>query len=125
MHTGEGFPVVKPETNMREVIAMMTRKEVRGVAGVVDESENLIGIITDGDLRRSLERSQNPLSDKAEETMSRNPKTVDASELAEKALFVMEQFSIQTLFVVRRNSTQPKKPVGLLHLQDLLKAKLR
>lgn len=125
MHSGDGFPIVKPDTNMREVIAMMTRKEVRGVAGVVDEAESLIGVVTDGDLRRCLERSGNPLEAMAKDIMSKNPKTVDASELAEKALFVMEQFAIQNLFVVRRTSTQPKKPVGLLHLQDLLKAKLR
>lgn len=125
MHTGEGFPVVRPDTGMKDVIAMMTRKEVRGVAGVVDQAENLIGVITDGDLRRCLERSLNPLSGIAQDNMSKNPKTIDASELAEKALFVMEQFSIQTLFVVRRSSPHPKKPVGLLHLQDLLKAKLR
>jgi arabinose-5-phosphate isomerase len=57
--------------------------------------------------------------------MSKNPKTVDASELAEKALFMMEEFAIQSLFVVRRSSAHPTHPVGLLHLQDLLKAKLR
>lgn len=125
MHAGEGFPVVKVDTSMREVVALMTKKDVRGVAGVADDADNLIGVITDGDLRRALERSHNPLDGVAGEIMSRNPKTVDASELAEKALFVMEQFSIQTLFVVRRSSAQPKKPVGLLHLQDLLRAKLR
>ncbi len=125
MHTGEGFPIVRPETSMREVVALMTKKDVRGVAGVVDENENLIGVITDGDLRRALERSHNPLDGVAGDIMSRNPKTVDAKELAEKALFVMEQFAIQTLFVVRRDSDRPKRPVGLLHLQDLLKAQLR
>lgn len=125
MHAGDGFPVATPETGMREVIAMMTRKEVRGVAGVIDQNDCLIGVITDGDLRRCLERSHNPLDAKAKDVMSRNPKTVDASELAEKALFVMEQFAIQTLFVVRRASPQPKRPIGILHLQDLLKSKLR
>lgn len=125
MHSGEGFPLVKPQTGMREVVALMTRKDVRGVAGVIDENENLIGVITDGDLRRALERSHNPLDGVASDIMSRNPKTIDAKELAEKALFVMEQFAIQTLFVIRRDSDHPKRPVGLLHLQDLLKAQLR
>lgn len=125
MHSGDGFPIVRPETSMRDVIALMTKKEVRGVAGVVDSEGNLAGVVTDGDLRRCLERSGNPLEATVLETMSKSPKTVDASELAEKALFVMEQFSIQNLFVVRRSSDQPKKPIGLLHLQDLLKAKLR
>lgn len=125
MHTGEALPLVRPTAPMREVIALMTQKEVRGVAGIVDESENLIGIITDGDLRRRLEKSQNPLADTAGEMMSRRPKTIDVAELAEKALFVMEQFTIQTLFVVDHLSAQPNRPVGLLHLQDLLKAKIR
>lgn len=125
MHSGDGLVLVKRSTNMREVINLMTRKEVRGVAGVVDENENLIGVITDGDLRRRLEKSLNPLDDTADDLLSRNPKTVDAGELAEKALFMMEQFTIQTLFVVRRSSENPARPVGLLHLQDLLRAKLR
>jgi arabinose-5-phosphate isomerase len=110
---------------MREVLALMTRKEVRGVAGVVDENDNLVGIITDGDIRRRLEKSQNPLGDTAGDIMSRHPKTIDASELAEKALFMMEQFSIQTLFVVKRDGLTPQRPTGLLHLQDLIKAKIR
>lgn len=125
MHSGDAMPVVKLSTNMREVLAIMTRKEVRGVAGVVDDEGNLVGIVTDGDIRRRLEKSHNPLADQVADIMSRNPKTVDLGELAEKALFVMEQFTIQTLFVLNRESEQPHRPVGLLHLQDLLKAKLR
>ncbi len=125
MHAGGALPVVKIETPMREVIAQMTQKEVRGVAGVVDGSENLVGIVTDGDIRRRLEKSGDPLSEKAGDVMSLNPKTIDAQELAEKALFVMEQFRIQTLFVVDRGGECPRKPVGLLHLQDLIKAKIR
>ena len=110
---------------MRDVLAVMTRKEVAGTAGVVDVNGDLIGVITDGDLRRRLEKSMNPLDDKAGDIMSRTPKTVDADELAEKATFMMEQFRIQTLFVVRKSSSHPKRPVGLLHIQDLIKAKLR
>jgi arabinose-5-phosphate isomerase len=84
-----------------------------------------VGVVTDGDLRRRLEKSQNPLDDRARDLMSRAPKTVDAAELAEKALFMMEQFKIQTLFVVKRDSVDPHRLVGLLHLQDLLASKLR
>jgi arabinose-5-phosphate isomerase len=125
MHRGEALPVVKLETPMREVLSAMTQKEVRGVAGVIDENNLLVGIVTDGDLRRRLEKSLNPLDDKARDLMSRAPKTVDVHELAERALFMMEQFKIQTLFVVDRESKEPGRPVGLLHLQDLLQAKLR
>lgn len=125
MHVGEGLPIVKQETAMRDVLAVMTKKEVRGVAGVVNETGALIGVITDGDIRRCLEKSHNPLGDTAQDIMSKNPKTVDANELAEKASFMMEEFAIQSLFVVRRSSPQPTHPIGILHFQDLLKAKLR
>ena len=125
MHAGDSLPLVKTGTAMREVLGLMTQKEVRGVAGVIDDNSNLIGVITDGDIRRRLEKSENPLDGQAADMMSKNPKTIDMAELAEKAAFMMEQFTIQTLFVVDRSSPQPQKPVGLLHLQDLLKAKIR
>jgi arabinose-5-phosphate isomerase len=125
MHSGSDLPLVKVDTVMREVVGIMTGRQVRGVAGVVDENENLIGVITDGDIRRRFEKSLNPLEDRAGDLMSKAPKTVDSSELAEKAAFMMEQFDIQTLFVIARGSAAPKRPVGILHLQDLLKAKLR
>lgn len=125
MHTGDALPLVSIGTPMREVLSAMTHKEVRGIAGVLDEKSQLVGVVTDGDIRRRLDKSLNPLDDKAGDLMSRAPKTVDASELAERALFMMEQFKIQTLFVVNRESAEPSRPVGLLHLQDLLQAKLR
>ena len=125
MHTGDALPLVSIGTPMREVLSAMTQKKVRGVAGVLDEKNQLVGVVTDGDLRRRLEKSLNPLDDKAADLMSRAPKTVDAGELAERALFMMEQFKIQTLFVTNRESSEPSRPVGLLHLQDLLQAKLR
>lgn len=125
MHAGDALPIVKPQEDMMKVISLMTAKEVRGVAGVIDDQGALLGVITDGDIRRRLEKSKNPLSEKAQDLMSKNPKTIDADELAERALFVMEQFRIQTLFVVDKNLPQAKAPVGLLHLQDLLQAKVR
>lgn len=125
MHFGDALPIVEQSTEVRRVLTLMTAKEVRGVAGVVDGSQHLIGVITDGDIRRCLERSGNPLEEKVEALMSRNPKTIDGGELAEKALFTMEQFAIQTLFVVDRDSPNPRRPVGIVHLQDLLRAKIR
>lgn len=129
MHKGESVPLVASGAPMKEVISVMTQKEVRGVAGVLDASGALIGVITDGDLRRRLEKSQNPLEGIASDLMSRSPKTVDSNELAERALFMMEQFRIQNLFVIDQSldSARPSSrlPVGLLHLQDLLQAKLR
>ncbi|MEZ4872176.1 MAG: KpsF/GutQ family sugar-phosphate isomerase [Bdellovibrionales bacterium] len=126
MHSGEALPLVSESTPMNQVISAMTLKEVRGVAGVVSESEELVGIVTDGDIRRILDKGDlNLLSGNASAYMSRNPKTIDCRELAQKALFVMEQFSIQTLFVVDRDSATPLKPMGLIHLQDLLKANVK
>ena len=125
MHSGEALALVKETTAMREVLALMTQKEVRGIAGVVDENGVLIGAITDGDIRRRLEKSHNPLAEMAKDLMSKNPKTVEAGELAEKALFMMEQFRIQNLFVIKKDLDHSTKVLGILHLQDLLHAKLR
>jgi arabinose-5-phosphate isomerase len=124
MHGGVALPLVQPETAMREVLGLMTQKEVRGVAGVIDHQGILMGIITDGDIRRRLEKSHNPLEEKAKDVMSQNPKTIEAEELAEKALFMMEQFRIQSLFVIRKSEGLQQKPVGILHLQDLIRAKI-
>ena len=125
MHTGPTFPVVKKKDNMVKVIGLMTSADVLGVAGVVDDQNQLCGCITDGDLRRRLEKKKNPLEDLAEDIMSLNPKTIDVVEMAEKALFIMEQFQIQNLFVTDKQSATPQAVVGIIHLQDLLKAKLR
>lgn len=125
MHTGEDLPLVTTDTSMKDILYKMTSHSVRGSAGVVDTQQNLLGVITDGNIRRRLEKGGNPLNDSAKEVMSLNPKTIDLNEMAERALFVMEQFSIQVLFVIDKESSQPKKPVGILHLQDLLKANIR
>jgi arabinose-5-phosphate isomerase len=125
MHKGNALPIVKREDDMAKVLGLMTSAEVRGVAGVVDADERLCGCVTDGDIRRRLEKNKNPLNESAQDIMSKNPKTIDASEMAEKALFIMEQFQIQTLFVVDKQSNNSMRPVGIIHLQDLLKAKLK
>ncbi|MBL7545463.1 MAG: KpsF/GutQ family sugar-phosphate isomerase [Bdellovibrionaceae bacterium] len=125
MHVGDGLPLVNLDTEIRAVLSIMTHRDVRGCAGVVDAHGDLTGVVTDGDIRRRLEKNQNPLDGKAKDLMTLNPRTIDASELAEKALFMMEEFRIQMLFVLDRHSATPKKPIGLLHLQDLIKAKIK
>lgn len=125
MHTGDAVPLVALQTEIRSVLSIMTHRDVRGCAGVVDENGNLVGVVTDGDIRRRLERNTNPLDGQAKDLMTLNPRTIDCSELAEKALFMMEEFRIQMLFVLDRNSVTAKKPIGLLHLQDLIKAKIK
>lgn len=122
MHNNGGLPVVNESSSMKDVVSIMTGSDVRGVAGVVDAQGFLIGVVTDGDIRRHLEKNKNPLEAQVAELMSVQPKTIDQDELAVKALFLMEQFSIQSLFVVDSNT---KRPQGLIHLQDLIKAKIR
>lgn len=127
MHSGRSLPLVNPHQKMIHVISLMTAQDVRGVAGVVDEAGQLLGVITDGDIRRFLEKDlhQSFMNQSAQDLMSRHPKTVDLNELAEKALWQMEQFKIQILFVVDSHSARPLAPLGLIHLQDLLQAKVR
>lgn len=125
MHVGEALPLVSPQDPMSKVISLMTSKDVRGVAGVIDDKKSLIGIITDGDIRRRLDKSSSPLTEKAADVMSKTPKTIDCNELAEKAAFLMQEFRIQLLFAIDRSAANPMSPVGLIHLQDLLKSGLR
>ncbi len=128
----ESLPVINEGASFKDVLELMTQAQVRGICGVLNKDEELLGVITDGDLRRKLNSeiesgsvSSSLKSLKANDLMSVNPKTLDQSELAEKALFLMEQFRIQCLFVMDRSQNQTLKPVGLIHLQDLLKAKIR
>lgn len=125
MHGGASLPLLQLNSTMKEVFSVMSRGETRGAACVVESNGDLGGIITDGDLRRLLDKEQDPFAGKAGEMMTRNPRTIDASELAEKALFLMEQFRINVLFVTDKDSSSPRKPVGVIHVQDLLRARIR
>lgn len=125
MHTGKAMPILQKNSPMKQVLAIMSQGEVRGAAGVIDEHGDLIGIITDGDIRRMLESAVDPLQGQARDLMTQNPRTIDAQEIAEKALFLMEQFRINLLFVVDKSADRPKKPVGVIHIQDMIRAKVR
>jgi arabinose-5-phosphate isomerase len=119
MHTGEAFPMVGEDTAMREAIFEITSKRL-GVTGVVDAGGKLIGVITDGDLRRALEKYGDLLNRKASEIMTRNPKWIEEDSLAAKAVQKMEEYSITSLFVFKGEGD--RTPVGIIHLHDLLKA---
>jgi len=114
MHTGDAVPRVAPRTKMPDVIYEMSRKKL-GVTAVV-ESERLVGIVSDGDLRRLLERKGKDVLDmSAEECMTRDPKTVSGEEFAATALAIMEERKITSLVVVDENM----KLEGIVHLHDL------
>lgn len=125
MQGGGALPFVKKETSMKDLLTAMTHQSVRGAAGVLDDLGQLIGVITDGDIRRFLEKNQDPFIKYAADIMSHSPKTIDAGELAERALFLMEQFRTQMLIVLDKNSATPMKPVGMIIYQDLLRTKIR
>jgi arabinose-5-phosphate isomerase len=119
MHRGKEVPLVQHDTLMKEALLVMTSKRL-GVTGVVNEKEELIGIITDGDLRRALEKYDDLLNKKAQEIMTRNPRVISKDELAAKAVQMMEEFSITSLFILEERGG--RKPLGILHMHDLLKA---
>ena len=119
MHVKDALPLVSEDEPMQVVLIEMTSKRL-GLSGVVNERDELTGIITDGDLRRGLERDENLLTRKAREVMTVNPKTIEKSALAQQALQKMEQFAITALFVAP--ATGRKKPEGVIHLHDILKA---
>ena len=119
MHTKDALPLVAEDDPMKAVLIEMTSKRL-GLAGVVNTQGELTGIITDGDLRRGLERDGSLLSRMAQEVMTVNPKTVEKSALAQQALQKMEQYAITALFVVP--AAGRKKPEGVIHLHDILKA---
>lgn len=114
MHTGDAVPLVSRQTKMPDVIYEMSRKKL-GVTAVV-EGERLVGIISDGDLRRLLERKGKDVLDMcAEECMTRDPKTVSGEEFAATALAIMEERKITSLAVV----DESMKLEGIVHLHDL------
>jgi len=117
MHTGDQIPVVSQETDMKEVILEMTSKRL-GTTTVVSQKGKLVGIFTDGDLRRLVERTDEIFSLKAKQVMTRNPKTIDGDELAAKALNLMESYSITSLIITNGK----REPIGIVHLHDILKA---
>jgi len=119
MHGGEAFPRVSEKTPVREAIFEITSKRL-GVTGVCSEDGALVGVITDGDLRRALEKFSDVLEREATEVMTRNPKWIEKEALAARAVQKMEEYSITSLFVFNRPGE--RVPVGIIHLHDLLKA---
>lgn len=108
-------PSVYASSSLKEVIVEITRKRL-GAAAVVNENNELAGIITDGDLRRMLEKNSDIENIAAADIMTKTPKTIEAGELAVSALDVMRKSSITQLVVV-----EGKKYMGIIHIHDLLK----
>jgi len=118
MHRGDDIPVVTLTTLFDDTVLEISGKRL-GVTAVVDDTGTLAGIITDGDLRRALAKIRDIRGARAADIMTRNPKTIAAAVLAEQAVATMERHSITSLFVLDDTT---HRPIGIIHLHDLLKA---
>jgi len=119
MHSGAAIPVVPLQTSLKDALYVISSKKL-GLTGVVDEQGALVGVFTDGDLRRTIEKGVELLHRPISEFMNRQPKRILRSNLAAKALQRMEEYSITSLFVFE--SDEERVPVGIIHLHDLLRA---
>lgn len=113
MHGGKSLPLAREGSSMHDTVVEMSAKRL-GVIGVTDEAGYLVGVITDGDLRRNIERG---LEHSAGEFMTRDPKTVGPDDLIDDALALFDEYKITSLFVVEEDG-KGKKPVGVLHIHD-------
>ncbi len=117
MHTGSDMPVVSPDTRMTETVVEMSSKRL-GITIVRDGRGRIAGVVTDGDLRRGLEKWGQGLFEKtASEVMTAGPRSIGAEELAARALAVMEKHSITALPVPDADG----RPLGIIHLHDILR----
>jgi arabinose-5-phosphate isomerase len=119
MHAGNDCPIVEAATPMREVISEMSRKSL-GMTCVVDQHHTLLGIITDGDLRRHIERGEPILQMTAAEVMTKDPVTISPDMLAAEALNIMERRKITALVVVANEH----RVAGVVHLHHLWRTEL-
>ena len=121
MRTGSRNPTVRWDTPLRETAAVMTRTEGRpGAASVIDAHGKLVGIFTDGDLRRLVQVGEVDFSRAVSSVMGKSPRTVSPDDLAQNAAELMRATQVDQLPVVDAQC----RPVGLLDVQDLLAARL-
>jgi arabinose-5-phosphate isomerase len=119
MHTGDEVPMVNADTPFSELVLEMTGKRL-GFTTVADDNKHLMGVISDGDLRRAIEKKKALDKMKAADVMTVKPKTIAAKKLAIEALNIMEKHKITVLVVTDKNN----KITGVLHMHDLLQAKI-
>jgi arabinose-5-phosphate isomerase len=117
MHTGEEMPCVPPGSSVSKAIVEMTRKRL-GLAAVVDKSMQVLGIFTDGDLRRTLDNNLDPHNTLVETVMTHAPKTIGPDALAAQAVQMMQAHKVQGLLVIGASG----ELTGVLNFHDLLNA---
>jgi arabinose-5-phosphate isomerase len=114
MHGGDALPLTREDSSMHDTVVEMSAKRL-GVIGVTNSNGHLVGVITDGDLRRNIELG---LDHSAADFMTRDPKTVGPDDLIDDALPLFDEYKITALFVVEEEESGGKKPVGVLHIHD-------
>jgi arabinose-5-phosphate isomerase len=117
MHIGDEMPVISETASLSEAIVEMTKKRL-GMVAIVDNENKVLGVFTDGDLRRALEQALDPHKTAVGEIMTRNGKTIQPQALAAEAVKMLQQYKIQGLLVVDDNSYLK----GVLNFNDLLQA---
>ena len=113
MHTKSSIPIVLFSEKMSNVLIEMTKKSF-GCIGVINNNDRLIGIITDGDLRRNM--NKNIINKKAQDVMTKKPTTADINTLVGEAINIMNTKKITSLFICEKS-----KPIGIVHIHDLLR----
>lgn len=117
MHTGEELPLINADESIAQAVIVISSKRL-GLAVVPDKDGKISGVITDGDIRRGLQKWGRDFFDmKVKDTITKGPKLIDEEELAAKALGVMQQYSITSLVVPDKDG----RPKGIIHLHDILK----
>lgn len=119
MHTGENNPIIHYSRTAKEALFMMTDKGL-GATSVVDDDGKFIGLVTDGDIRRSLAKGSEFLEASVEELMTRSPQTITKDKLAASALSLMEKHQPRPITVLPVIS-EDNEPIGIIHLTDLLR----
>ena len=113
MHKDTKLPLAYPNEKMSKILIQMTKKSF-GCIGVINKKGSLIGIITDGDLRRNMDNKI--INKTAADIMTKKPSTVDSSTLVGEAINFMNTKKITSIFICKRN-----KPIGIVHIHDLLR----
>jgi arabinose-5-phosphate isomerase len=119
MHSGDDLPIVSHGTSVADALLVVTKKRL-GSTLVVDDQGKLVGIFTDGDLRRLVSAGVNFLTRRVGDVMAKNPKRIEADALAVKGLRMMEDHKITALVVV----DDAERPVGIVHIHDILNSKV-
>lgn len=117
MHQSIHIPVVKKGASLKEALVEMTHKKL-GMTTVIDAAGKLIGIFTDGDVRRALDNNTDIHQTPVDEVMTKSPKTIRSDTLAAEALNMMESFKITSLVITNEN----QQPDGIIHIHDILRA---